>query len=194
MLQATEEREEQERVSTTVSEKQGVYAIDASHSNVDFTVRHLMISKVRGRFATVAGTIELAPDNRPSKVDVRIDAASIDTREPQRDAHLRSADFFDVEKYPELSFTSSRVEGTADDFKLYGNLTIHGVTREVALVGEFGGRVTDPWGGERVSFSAVTKINRKDFGLTWNQALETGGVVVSDEVNINLEVEALLQK
>ncbi len=182
-------------MSTTVSEKQGVYAIDASHSNVDFTVRHLMISKVRGRFAAVAGTIELAPgSDLPKQVDVRIDADSIDTREAQRDAHLRSADFFDVEKYPELNFISTRVEGTPDEFKLYGNLTIHGVTREVALVGEFGGRITDPWGGERVSFSAMTKINRKDFGLTWNQALETGGVVVSDEVNINLEVEALLQK
>jgi polyisoprenoid-binding protein YceI len=182
-------------VTTTISEKQGVYAIDASHSNVDFTVRHLMISKVRGRFATVAGTIELAPgSNLPEAVDVRIDADSIDTREAQRDAHLRSADFFDVEKYPELTFKSTRVEGTADDFKIFGELSIHGVTREVALVGEFGGRVTDPWGGERVSFSAVTKVNRKDFGLTWNQALETGGVVVSDEVTIDLEVEALLQK
>jgi polyisoprenoid-binding protein YceI len=181
-------------VTTTVSQKEGVYAIDAGHSNVDFTVRHLMISKVRGRFATVAGSIELAPSNLPAQVDVRIDASSIDTREAERDAHLRSADFFDVEKYPELTFESTRVEGSPEDFRCYGNLTIHGVTREVVLVGEFGGRITDPWGGERVSFSAVTKVNRKDFGLTWNQALETGGVVVSDEVSINLEVEALLQK
>jgi polyisoprenoid-binding protein YceI len=182
-------------VTTTISEKQGVYGIDASHSNVDFTVRHLMISKVRGRFATVAGTIELAPgSNLPAAVDVRIDADSIDTREAQRDAHLRSADFFDVEKYPELTFKSTRVEGTPEHFKLFGELSIHGVTREVVLAGEFGGRVTDPWGGERISFSATTKVNRKDFGLTWNQALETGGVVVSDEVSINLEVEALLQK
>lgn len=182
-------------MTTTVSEKQSIFSIDASHSNVDFTVRHLMISKVRGRFAGVAGSIELVPgSNLPAQVDVRIQAASIDTREPQRDEHLRSADFFDVEKYPELTFESTRVEGTPDDFKIYGNLTIHGVTREVALAGEFGGRVTDPWGGERISFSAVTKLNRKDFGLTWNQALETGGVVVSDEVRIDLEIEALLQK
>lgn len=180
---------------TTVLQQKSTYAIDAVHSGVEFAVRHLMISKVRGRFSKVSGTIDLAPgSNVPAAVAVTIDAASIDTREEQRDAHLRSADFFDVEKYPSLSFESTRIEGTAPEFQVHGNLTIHGVTREVVLQTAFEGRGGDPWGGERVSYSAKTTINRKDFGLTWNQVLETGGFAVSDEVRIELEVEGVLQK
>ena len=170
------------------------YSIDSSHTAVEFVVRHLMITKVRGRFGAVSGSIELEPGNDvPRSVRATIDATSIDTREAQRDAHLKSADFFEVEKYPSLEFASTRIEGEAGAFTIYGNLTIHGVTREVALKAQFEGRAADPWGGQRVGYSASTSINRKDFGLTWNAALETGGVVVGDEVRIELEVEAVLK-
>jgi polyisoprenoid-binding protein YceI len=179
----------------TVSQEKALYALDPSHSTVEFTVRHLMISKVRGRFAAFQGSIELAPgSDLPHAVSVTIDAKSLDTREEQRDAHLRSADFFDVEKYPNLTFESTRIEGTPADLRVTGNLTIHGVTKEVTLEAEFEGRASDPWGGQRIGYTARTKINRKDFGLTWNQALETGGVMVSDEVRIELNVQAVLQK
>jgi polyisoprenoid-binding protein YceI len=181
-------------MSTQLVEK-ATYAIDPVHTTVEFVVRHLMITKVRGRFTGVAGTIELQPGSDvPSAVQAHIDAATIDTREDQRDTHLKSADFFEVEVHPALRFTSTRIEGRSDDFTIHGNLTIHGVTREVALKGEFEGRAADPWGGQRVGYSASTTINRKDFGLTWNAALETGGVVVGDEVRIELNVEAVLQK
>ena len=181
-------------MSTQVAEKT-IYAIDPVHTNADFVVRHLMITRVRGRFPGVAGAIELAAGSDvPSAVQARIDATTIDTREPQRDAHLKSADFLEVEKYPAIEFASTRIEGAPEDFTIHGNLTIHGVTREVALHAAFEGRGPDPWGGQRVGYSASTTINRKDFGLTWNAALETGGVVVGDEVRIELEVEAVLQK
>ena len=170
-----------------------VYTLDPAHTTVEFVVRHLMITKVRGRFTAFDGEVELTPaGDLPSRIRARIDAASIDTREDQRDAHLRSADFFDVEKYPQLAFESTRIDGTPDDFTIDGKLTIHGVTRDVTLAGSFEGRVTDPWGGVRVGYTAHGKINRKDFGLNWNAALETGGVVVGDEVRIELNVEAVL--
>lgn len=181
--------------TTAPESKTALYALDRAHTTIEFVVRHLMITKVRGRFTNFDGTIEVAPQNDiPKAVSVTIDAASIDTREEQRDAHLRSADFFDVATYPELRFESTRVEGTADRFTMHGNLTIHGVTREVALDGAFEGRTGDPWGGTRVGYAAHATINRKDFGLTWNAALETGGVVVGDEVRIELNVEAILQQ
>jgi polyisoprenoid-binding protein YceI len=180
--------------ATKDTQQTTTYAIDNAHSNVEFIVRHMMISKVRGRFGTVSGTIAVTPDNLPASIDVNIDAASVDTREPQRDAHLRSADFFDVEQYPQLQFLSTRVEGSPEDFKVHGDLTIHGVTRPVVLEGSFEGRGTDPWGNERVAYAATTKINRKDYLLNWNQALETGGVIVSDEVRIELNVEATLAR
>ena len=166
------------------------YGLDPAHTTVEFVVRHLMITKVRGRFTTFDGALELAPgSDLPARIETTISAASIDTREEQRDNHLRSADFFDVEKYPELKFESTRIEGTAQDFTAYGNLTIHGVTREVALRGEFEGRANDPWGGVRVGYSAHATINRKDFGLTWNAALETGGILVGDDVTITLDLQ-----
>jgi polyisoprenoid-binding protein YceI len=167
------------------------WQIDATHSAAEFAVKHLMISTVKGHFADVTGTVT-TDDNDPTKatVDVSIGVASIDTREPKRDAHLRSPDFFDVEKFPKMTFKSTRVEGSIDDdFKLVGNLTMHGVTREVTLNVEPSGHVKDPWGGERAGFAASTKINRKDFGLTWNMALEAGGVMVSDVVKISIELE-----
>jgi polyisoprenoid-binding protein YceI len=180
---------------TTQLQQNSTYALDRSHTTVEFVVRHLMITKVRGRFTAFDGRIELAPDSDlPTAITATIDAASIDTREDQRDAHLRSADFFDVEKYPQLTFESTRIDGMPDEFTIDGKLTIHGVTRDVSLAGNFEGRANDPWGGVRVGYSAHTTINRKDFGLTWNAALETGGVVVGDEVRIELNVEALLQE
>jgi polyisoprenoid-binding protein YceI len=168
------------------------WSIDPMHSNIAFNVRHLVITKVHGRFTEWNGSLVLGgPDYADSKVEFTIDAASIDTREPQRDAHLRSADFFDVEKYPTIEFKSRRVETAGEDrYRVIGDLTIHGVTREVVLDVEEGGRARDPWGNDRVGFTAKTSIDRGDFGLTWNQALETGGVVVGDKVQIELEIEA----
>jgi polyisoprenoid-binding protein YceI len=182
-------------MTTLQTQEKLLYTVDPSHSTVEFVVRHLMISKVRGRFAKFDGQIELAPDSDlPQSVSATIDVASIDTREEQRDTHLRSADFFEAETYPTIAFESTHVEGTPGEFSLYGNLTIHGVTKEVVLTGSFEGRGADPWGGQRVAYEAHTTINRKDFGLTWNAALETGGVVVSDEVRLELAVEGVLQK
>jgi len=167
------------------------WTIDPTHSHVEFAVRHLMISTVRGRFAAVSGTVR-ADDANPAAatVDVVIDAASIDTREAQRDAHLRSADFFDVERYPSLTFKSRRVDNVREgSFTLVGDLTIHGVTREVELEVLAEGRVKDPWGSERAGYTATTKIKRSDFGLNWNQVLEAGGFLVGDDIKITIELE-----
>ena len=177
--------------TTLETPTRATWKIDPIHSNIEFAVRHLMITTVKGRFTGVDGTVLIDEEN-PSKdeVDVRIEASTVDTREPQRDAHLRSADFLDVEKFPHLTFRSTRItDRKGNEFKLVGDLTIHGVSREVALEVTEDGRVRDPWGGERAGFSAWTKINRKDFGLVWNQVLEAGGVAVADEVKINLELE-----
>jgi polyisoprenoid-binding protein YceI len=174
-------------------QEKAIYALDRAHTTVEFIVRHLMITKVRGRFTAFDGQIELAPgSDLPISITATIDAGSIDTREEQRDAHLRSADFFEVEKFPHLIFESTRIHGTPDDFTIDGKLTIRGITRSVKLIGSFEGRATDPWGGLRLGYAAHTTINRKDFGLAWNAALETGGVVVGDEVRIELNVEAVL--
>lgn len=178
-------------MTSQLSEKTA-YAIDAAHSTTEFVVRHLMISKVRGRFAGVTGSIEFGGDGDvPSSVQATIDATTVDTREPQRDAHLKSPDFFDVEKFPALEFVSTSIDGTSEDFNINGNLTIHGVTLPVVLKATFEGRGPDPWGGQRVGYSAVTTINRKDFGLGWNAALETGGVMVGDDVRIELNVQGV---
>src|SRR6188768_771395 len=167
--------------------------IDTSHSGIHFSVRHMVIAKVRGAFDRFSGVVELDEANpEASKVSVRIEAASIDTREEKRDAHLRSADFFDVEKYPELTFTSTKIEKLGgDDYRVTGDLTIHGVTKEVVLDAESLGAGKDPWGNDRIAFSAKTAVNRKDFGLTWNQALETGGVLVGEKIEISLDVQAV---
>ncbi len=169
------------------------YALDPAHTTVEFIVRHLMITKVRGRFTAFDGRVVVATgSDLPTSVTATIDAGSIDTREAQRDAHLRSADFFDVATFPQLTFESTRIQGAPDDFSIDGKLTIHGITRAVRLTGSFEGRATDPWGGLRIGYAAHGTINRKDFGLGWNAALETGGVVVGDEVRIELNVEAIL--
>ena len=171
------------------------YQLDSSHSAAHFSVRHMMISNVRGEFTKVSGTIWYDPENpRNSKVEASIDAASIATREPQRDAHLRSADFLDVEKYPVLTFRSKSVSGEQGDWKMTGDLTIRGVTREVTFDVEGPTPETrDPWGNPRIGATATGKINRKDFGLTWNTALETGGVLVGDEIKLTLDVEGVRQ-
>jgi polyisoprenoid-binding protein YceI len=169
------------------------WQIDPSHSEVAFSVKHLMISTVRGRFSGVKGSIFLdTEDPSRSSVEAEIDAATIDTREEKRDGHLRSPDFFDVEKYPTITFRSRRIEPVGGDrFKVTGDLTIRGVTREVVLDVTEEGRGRDPWGGERVGFSATGKIDRREFGLTWNQALEAGGVMVSNEIKLSIETEAV---
>ena len=171
------------------------WSIDPAHSHVEFAVRHLMISTVKGRFTDVSGVVRTHDgDPAQGEVDITIGVASIDTREAQRDAHLRSADFFDVEHVPTMTFKSRRIEGDAGDrFTLAGDLTIRGVTRPVVLAVTAEGRGKDPWGGERAGFSATTKIKRSDFGLTWNQLLETGGVAVSDDVKISIDVELVKQ-
>ncbi len=176
----------------TQLQERTVYNLDPAHTTVEFIVRHLMITKVRGRFTTFTGQVELAPgSDLPAAITATIDATSIDTREEQRDAHLRSADFFDVDNFPQLAFESTRIEGTPQEMTIDGKLTIRGVTRDVRLSGSFEGRAADPWGGIRVGYAAHGTINRKDFGLAWNAALETGGVVVGDEVRIELNVEAV---
>ena len=179
----------------TAAPTRTTWTIDASHSQVEFAVRHLMISTVRGRFAGVKGTVATdETDPRSADVDVTIDVSSIDTREPQRDAHLKSADFFDAEKHPAITFTSTGVKDVLGaNFKLVGNLTMHGVTRPVTLDVKSEGKGKDPWGGERAGYSATGKINRSDFGLTWNQVLETGGIAVGDEIKITLDLELVKQ-
>jgi polyisoprenoid-binding protein YceI len=165
---------------------------DLSHSSINFHVRHLMVSKVHGRFTKWFGVLELDQDDLTrSKIDVTIDAGSIDTREDKRDEHLRSPDFLDVATYPTITFKSTRIARDGDDYRVEGDLTIHGVSRPVVLEVEGGGEVKDPWGSTRTGFSAKTSISRKDFGLTWNVALEAGVFLVGDKLEINLEIEAI---
>ena len=171
------------------------WEIDSSHSSVHFSVRHLVIAKVRGTFARWSGTVQ-APEGDFSQatVAVTIDASSIDTGVDQRDTHLKSADFFDAEQYPELRFVGKRVQPrSGDEIDVIGDLTIKGITREVVLRVEQHGQAKDPWGNVRAAFTAKTSIDRKDFGLTWNQVLETGGVMVGDRVDIEAEIEAVKQ-
>lgn len=167
--------------------------IDNSHSHINFSVRHMVFAKTRGTFRQWSAQLALADDLVSSSVKVEVDVASIDTGEEKRDAHLRSADFFDAEKHPKMTFASKRIDKTAGKLLLVGDLTIRGTTKEVALEVEETGRGKDPWGNERVGFSATTSINRADYGLTWNAALETGGVLVGDKVEISIDIEAVKQ-
>ncbi|HEX6178030.1 MAG TPA: YceI family protein [Thermoanaerobaculia bacterium] len=174
------------------------WQIDPAHSSVEFAVKHMMFTTVRGRFKDVKGTIE-ADEKNPnnSVVNVEIGTASLDTGVADRDGHLRSADFFDVEKHPAITFRSKRVEGAAnkegDRFKVIGDLSIRGTTIEVTLDATFEGTGTDPWGGTRAGVRATTTIDRRDWGLKWNQALETGGILVGNEVRIEIEAQAVKQ-
>jgi polyisoprenoid-binding protein YceI len=167
--------------------------IDAAHSGINFSIRHMVVSKVRGRFTKFTGTLRLDDgDLTRSSVEATIDASSVDTGTAQRDAHLRSPDFFDVERFPELRFRSARIEKLENDrYRVVGELTIRDVTREVTLDAEYAGRGKDPWGNERVAFAAKAALDRKDFGLGWNQVLEAGGVLVGDRVEIELDVQVV---
>jgi len=171
------------------------WQIDSAHSQISFTVRHMMISKVRGRFESFTGEINFDENNpENTTVYIEIDAASINTREEQRDGHLKSPDFLNAEQYPKLVFKSKRVEKSSDNTgKLIGDLTIRDVTREVVLDVEYAGIAKSPWGTISAGFSATTTINREDWGLTWNQALETGGVLVGKEIKIEIELELVKQ-
>lgn len=180
---------------TVAHDDRTTWVIDPVHSLIEFAVRHLMVSTFKGCFTGVAGVIVLDEvDQSHSRVEVAIDAASVDTRNDERDQHLRSADFLDVESYPQIIFESWGVElGNSERAKVSGDLTIHGVTRLVVLDVELNGRVTAPEGGEVIGVSGTTTISRKDYGLTWNTALDAGGVLVGDEVAIQLEIEAVKQ-
>ena len=169
----------------------GTYAIDVSHSAVEFVVRHLGLAKVRGRFGTFDGAIEIADRPEESTVTVDVEVASIDTHEPNRDEHLRTNTFFDVPNHPTMSFRNTRVSGSGTSWIVEGDLTLRGVTHPVTLDVTFEGAGGDPWGGQRIAFSASGEIDREQWGMTWNQALETGGFVIGKKVKLELEVEAV---
>lgn len=172
------------------------YKLDESHTQVGFKIKHLVISTVSGRFNKFEGEFNF--DESTGKVEdlkVKIEAASIDTNEPDRDKHLKSVDFFEVEKFPSLTFVGKSVTYSGKKpTEIKGDLTIHGVTKPTTLAVTFNGKTTDPWGNQRIAFEATSKVNRKDFGLKWNKSLDQGGVMIADDVNIVLEGEAILQK
>ena len=172
----------------------GTYELDAGHSHVGFSVKHLMVAKTRGSFGQFSGSVVIADNPVDSSVAVEIDMASVDTRDEQRDSHLRSADFFDVEQYPTMSYRSTGVSPAgAGQWTVDGNLTVHGVTRPVQLDVRFEGGVADPWGNARAGFSATAEVDRETFGITFNQVLEGGGVLVAKVVSIEIEAEAVRQ-
>lgn len=177
--------------ATATTPKNTTWQLDASHTSVEFAVKHLMIATVKGSFSGLEGTLVGDPsDLTKSRLTVKIDTATINTGNEQRDTHLRSADFFDVQKFPAITFAGKRIVGDATGkFKLVGDLTIRDVTREITLDVTFEGHAKDPWGGSRLVYGATSKIRRTDFGLNWNQALETGGVLVSEEVKISVEAQ-----
>ncbi len=177
---------------TTVP-RAGRYEIDPAHSSVSFQVRHLGLSKVRGGFERFTGTVEIADEVTDSSVEVSLEAASFNTGAEDRDTHVKSADFLDVDQYSTLAFRSTGVRPDGDDWKVDGELTIKGVSRPVTLDVEFEGAGDDPWGNGRIAFSAATEINRDDWGISWNQALETGGVLVGKTVKIAIDVQAVAQ-
>jgi polyisoprenoid-binding protein YceI len=174
----------------------GTYTVDNAHSSISFSVSHMVISKTKGAFEDYAASFTYEPGDVDAwGADVTIQAASIDTNDDKRDEHLRSADFFDVAKFPTITFVSTEVKSTGkDSAQLTGDLTMHGVSKSVTLDVKIHGVVTDPWGNQRAGFSATGKIDRKDWGLTWNKALDSGGVVVGDDVTIEIEIEGILSK
>ena len=171
----------------------GTWTIDPVHSEVSFVVRHMMVSKVRGRFDKFEGAIVTAPDPLQSSVTATVDLSSVNTGEPNRDNHIRSADFFEVESHPTLTFRSTGVRPDGDDFLLDGDLTIRGVTKPITLKLEVNGFGPDAYGGTRAGFTATGEINRKEFGVSFSSAMQNGGAVVSDKITIQLEIEAVLQ-
>ena len=172
----------------------GSYALDPSHSSVSFSARHLMVTKVRGRLPVVAGRLEIAEDPQGSSVEATVDVTAVDSGDPKRDEHLRSPDFFDVDRYPTVTFRSTKVDDHHDGtFTLHGELTVRDVTRPVTLAGEYLGTQASPWGDVRTGFSAETEVNRKDWGLEWNVALEAGGLLVGDKVKLTIDAEWIKQ-
>ena len=167
----------------------GQWNVDVSHSRVGFVGRHLMIAKVRGQFRDFAGVVQVDQNLLDSTVEATVDLGSVDTGDPARDEHLRSSDFFTVDQHPKMTFTSSGITQDDGDYLLHGDLTIKGLTRPVAFALDFEGVSGDPWGGVRAGFTAEAEVNRKDWGLEWNQALETGGVLVGEKVKIQLDIE-----
>ncbi|MEA2901906.1 MAG: hypothetical protein QOH36_1793 [Actinomycetota bacterium] len=172
----------------------GTWNIDPSHSSIEFSVRHLMISKVKGSFKTFSGTVTVPEDPFQASLNVTIDPNSIDTGDAARDGHLRSGDFFEVEKYPEAQYVSSAVRPAGDGYVVDGELSLHGVTRPVSLDLDFNGTGADPWGNTRAGFTATADINRRDFGIDITMPMETGGVVVGDKIKLTIEVELVLAK
>jgi polyisoprenoid-binding protein YceI len=169
-----------------------MYAIDPTHSHVGFSIRHLMLTKVRGEFRSVSGAIGIDRDsNLPARIEAEIAVDSIMTGEAQRDGHLKSADFFAAQAHPTISFRATNVEAVGTGFVVSGDLAIRGTTRSIKLEGELIGTTTDPWGKSRAGFEAKTRIDRRDFGLVWNQALETGGVMLGEHVDIELQIQAV---
>jgi polyisoprenoid-binding protein YceI len=171
----------------------GTWSLDPSHTSVGFSVRHLGLSKVRGRFSSFTGDVVVAEDPSQSSVQVAVDVTSIDTRDDKRDEHLRTNDFFSATEFPTMTFASTSVSGSGPTWQVTGDLTIRGVTRQVTLDTTFEGTASDPWGGSRAAFTATTEVDREQFGMTWNAALESGGVLVGKKVKIEIEAEAVLQ-
>ena len=179
---------------SNLSAASGTWVIDPTHTNLGFSARHAMVAKVRGNFGEFSGSFTIDGDNlAASTAEVTIQVASIDTKTADRDTHLKSPDFLDVENFPTITFVSTAVTPKGDDVVITGDLTIHGVTKSVEIEYEFVGISQDPWGQTKIGFEGSTKISRKEFGLTWNAALETGGVLVGDEIRIDLDVEAAKQ-
>jgi polyisoprenoid-binding protein YceI len=170
--------------------------IDPVHSQVTFSIKHMVVSTVKGQFNVFSGKLNIDEANPANSwVEAEVDAASINTREPNRDNHLRSADFFESEKYPTITFKSKKVEAAGDgEYRVLGDLTLHGVTREVLFTADYSGEIKDTYGKQRAGLTAKGSINRKDFGLNWNVALETGGVLVSEKVNIEIELAAVAEE
>jgi polyisoprenoid-binding protein YceI len=182
------------QTSTSTVPAAGTYGLDPTHSYVSFTARHLMVTKVRGRFPVTEGRLVVDADPEKSFVEATIDLSAVESGDPKRDEHLRSSDFFDTEKHRYAYFRSTKVENHGDgEFTLYGDLTIRDVTHPVELKGEYLGTEQSPWGDTRVGFSAETEISRKDWGITWNAALESGGVVVGDKVKLAIDAEWIVQ-
>ena len=183
------------QTQTAVRPATGTYLVDPTHSGVTFTGRHLMISKVRGRFGVTGGTVTIAADPNQSSVEATVNVQSLESGDVKRDEHLRSADFFDAEHYPTITFTSTKVDDRGDgNFTLVGDLTVRGVTKSVSFEGEYLGASQTPWNSTVVGFTAETVVNRKDWGLEWNMALETGGVLVGDKITLTIDAEAVLQQ
>ena len=170
----------------------GTWIMDGSHTSAEFVARHLMVTKIRGGFGTVTGTINVAEDLAASSVEVTIETASISTGDAERDGHVKSADFFDIENHAEMRFVSTSVKSNGSSWVLEGDLTIKGTTKPISLDFDFVGLATDPWGNQKAAFSAATTINREDWDLTWNVALDAGGVLVSKKIDIEIEMQAVL--